>query len=575
VDADCDDNNACTQDTCLFGECLYADKTGCCTSDGQCDDGNECTTNTCDANGQCQTKALADCCTPADGEEVMHLGFVPNVVDGWQADPGGGPYRWRETTSNSFKGAGSMYFGSWDGDHYCSWQDWAGPTSGTATIPIESNPFPDGAISIPAGTSAWATFYLWLDMRSNSSVDQLSLDVLFDGGSDSVWDKTSIPATQYKQWIPIQVSLAAYAGKTVQLRFNFDAVDTETDGGCFNAGTGPHVDEVAIVVADCSKGCSSNDGCTDPPNSCFKNKGQCNDGACAYEPTGECCEAASDCDDNDVCTTDACIVGACQHQVTLGCCKGNPDCDSGNNCVVGSCDAASNTCEYEFTGAAGCCVTAADCDTVEGYCATTASCQENQCVTIEPNQSQDLLSLVFTDEVDGWSAGTGGDFHWRESDAETKSAPWALYFGDEDGASYCVAGGFGGGGWGQGGVANLPGPAPNEVFPTGSIAFDATGKTTLTFSVYADVRQNNNVDELEVQLERTDGAVIPVWTKVELAGTQFKTWVDVSVDVTSLAPFEGRVRVEFDVGNPNWFGGCDEGKGPFLDDFKLQQSCGD
>jgi len=569
---DCNDGNACTKDSCLFQECIFVNIDGCCSTASDCDDGDNCTMDSCSDSGKCTNTAMADCCEPSDGESIANFGFVPNVIDGWYPDPDQGWYRWRETQSNAFKGAGSMYFGNNSGEHYCSWQDFVGPGSGTATLPIESDPYPTGNIEIPPGVSAWATFYVWLDMRTNPAVDQLSLSVITKSGETAVWSKASVPASDYKKWVPMEVDLSAYAGQAIQLRFSFDVVDKDTDGGCFNAGTGPHIDELSLVVANCDGGCATDAECTSPPNSCYAKVGSCVDAVCEYALSGDCCETAADCDDSDPCTNDACIVGVCQTQPILGCCQETADCAGGNECVTGSCDLKTNTCSYEFAGGAGCCVTSADCKVETGYCAPEAQCVENKCSAEAPVQSQTLMNFVFTESVDGWSYNSNSNYRWRESDSESKSPSLSLYFGNEDGQNYCSGGP---GGFNTGGVANMPGSGENSVFPTGTISFDATGTTELRFWVYADIRQNPNVDELLVQLERTDGAVIPVWTKVDLADTDYKKWVEVSVDVTYLAPFEGRVRALFEVGNPFAAGGCDDGgKGPFLDDIAIVQTCG-
>ena len=47
IDAECDDANLCTTDTCAAGSCNHAAIAGCCTTDAECDDANVCTTDTC------------------------------------------------------------------------------------------------------------------------------------------------------------------------------------------------------------------------------------------------------------------------------------------------------------------------------------------------------------------------------------------------------------------------------------------------------------------------------------------------------------------------------------------------
>lgn len=50
-DTSCDDQNACTVDTCSPGGCRNVAPAGCCTSDQQCGDGNPCTDDRCALNG--------------------------------------------------------------------------------------------------------------------------------------------------------------------------------------------------------------------------------------------------------------------------------------------------------------------------------------------------------------------------------------------------------------------------------------------------------------------------------------------------------------------------------------------
>ncbi len=64
VDADCDDKNACTQDTCSGGQCKSTAIAGCCTAAAQCDDGNVCTQDACSAN-KCSSAPITGCCTSA------------------------------------------------------------------------------------------------------------------------------------------------------------------------------------------------------------------------------------------------------------------------------------------------------------------------------------------------------------------------------------------------------------------------------------------------------------------------------------------------------------------------------
>jgi hypothetical protein len=62
--SDCNDNNACTSDACVYGSCFNNPLNNCCTSASQCSDGNSCTTDTCVSN-TCYNSPISNCCTSA------------------------------------------------------------------------------------------------------------------------------------------------------------------------------------------------------------------------------------------------------------------------------------------------------------------------------------------------------------------------------------------------------------------------------------------------------------------------------------------------------------------------------
>jgi hypothetical protein len=58
--SECNDNNACTTDTCSSGTCYNTPISGCCTSNSECNDNNACTTDTCTSSNVCShTNACA------------------------------------------------------------------------------------------------------------------------------------------------------------------------------------------------------------------------------------------------------------------------------------------------------------------------------------------------------------------------------------------------------------------------------------------------------------------------------------------------------------------------------------
>ncbi len=72
----CDDENPCTVDTCINGECSYMQA----GEDEPCDDGNPCTENdTCDLEGKCQPGEMVQC---DDGDPCTFDSCDPETEDG-------------------------------------------------------------------------------------------------------------------------------------------------------------------------------------------------------------------------------------------------------------------------------------------------------------------------------------------------------------------------------------------------------------------------------------------------------------------------------------------------------------
>ncbi len=64
VDAECDDGNVCTSNTCFEGSCVTVENDSCCLSDDECDDGLTCTLTACVAFS-CQTTPISNGCCAA------------------------------------------------------------------------------------------------------------------------------------------------------------------------------------------------------------------------------------------------------------------------------------------------------------------------------------------------------------------------------------------------------------------------------------------------------------------------------------------------------------------------------
>ncbi len=80
----CDDQDACTVDTCdASAGCLHTPIPGCCHGDRDCDDGEPCTTDTCNASARCQHATLADA-TPCSADDCRPRSCTAGVCT---ADP--------------------------------------------------------------------------------------------------------------------------------------------------------------------------------------------------------------------------------------------------------------------------------------------------------------------------------------------------------------------------------------------------------------------------------------------------------------------------------------------------------
>jgi hypothetical protein len=96
--------------------------------------------------------------------------------------------------------------------------------------------------------------------------------------------------------------------------------------------------------------------------------GEIGTGHCENDLTGRPCVTVADCEDNDICTDQACVGNFCQYTAIV--------CDDGDVCTADSCDAAMG-CIYNATQ--GCCTDNADCDDDNACTADVCDVVTNQC----------------------------------------------------------------------------------------------------------------------------------------------------------------------------------------------------
>ena len=289
--ADCDDGNACTVDSCTVSECKHTvspDK-ACCAKKADCDDGDTCTVDSCDAyqcfhvNTCCLSDAECD-----DGDTVCTNDacvngacvFAPTGVDGccdeapalWSFDGGdegwtfsntAGPDKGFQVWSSATKTKsppGALYYGSPAKGSF----DF-GTSSGSATSP---------PVTLDSPGSVTLSFSLYIDTESGETYDGVTLWVVpEEGKAVQVWLKTY--NTPQSSWSVQSVNLSAWAGKTVQVRFEMDTKDSAANGGL-----GVIVDDLGITNTCVAKGCGAVAECSD---SLKETTDQCVAGSCSYK----------------------------------------------------------------------------------------------------------------------------------------------------------------------------------------------------------------------------------------------------------------------------------------------------
>lgn len=177
----------------------------------------------------CQSSSQNDAWSPLAAATASTTGFEAGLA-GWTADPLTDSLGWQLSTARAYEGSHSLYYGHATNKTY----DANGqPNSGSAT---------SGTISLPAGQKAALHLWLFLDIENSAKFDVLSIAA----NSTTVWEKspTTMPLSNYKRWIPLEVDLSAFAGTDVELTFNMDTVD-----GWANTGEGIYLDAITILTA--------------------------------------------------------------------------------------------------------------------------------------------------------------------------------------------------------------------------------------------------------------------------------------------------------------------------------------
>jgi hypothetical protein len=113
--------------------------------------------------------------------------------------------------------------------------------------------------------------------------------------------------------------------------------------------------------------CNDNDVCTTDA---------CNPltGSCGFQPITGCCNTVGDCNDSNACTDDACVAHACTHSTT--------DCNDADACTLDSCNPA-NGCHNDAIPSCQTCASVGTCADDADVC-TDKACLDGRCQQV-PN----------------------------------------------------------------------------------------------------------------------------------------------------------------------------------------------
>jgi len=327
TDAECDDGNVCTDDSCDFaGQCQNTPNTA------PCDDGNPCTDDTCDGAGQCQPSFnTAPCddgnpCTDDTCDGAGQCQSTPNAVP---CDDGDACTPVDACALGACVGAGTL---DCDDGNVCT-DDSCDFAVGCAYL-ANADVCDDGDACTPDGSCSLGTCV------GSGTLDCDDGNLCTDDGCDAVSGCVSTANAA-----PCDDDDACTTS------------DSCSSGACIGTGA-PGCDDGNSCTDD---GCDSSVGCVH-----LANNQPCDDGdACTPIDTcsaGTCTGlGALDCDDGNVCSDDSCdLSGGCVHiansapcddgdactpndTCSAGTCTGTGalDCDDGNACTDDGCDSSS------------------------------------------------------------------------------------------------------------------------------------------------------------------------------------------------------------------------------------------
>jgi hypothetical protein len=367
--------------------------------------------------------------------------------------------------------------------------------SGTVTSP---------PIAIDASNKT-LTFTLRSAFESYSGADKLLLQVIPAGGSAvTIGDKTKLPGgNATTTYLPFTFDLSAYVGKTVQLRFSFDTVDSFANGFA-----GPSIDKLAL--SGTVQACDSNAACTNSVGSytCACKTGYSGDGKTCAD-VNECTAGTAGCSTNATCGN---TTGSFTCTCNAGYAGDGKTCTDVNECTAGT----------------AVCAPAADCSNTTG--SYTCACKAGYtgdgktCTDVDECKATTAYTPDFSTSLSSWVVtASDASVKWQASGGK-------LVYGNP------ATGNYNSGNKNSGTVTS-----PSLSLPAG-----VTG-TTLAFSLKNDVESDPDFDKLTVEVIPAGGTAVTIGANNLFArGNTFK---DYAINLDAYAGKNVQIRFSFDTGD--------------------------
>ncbi len=366
---DCDDNNPCTADSChpILG-CRHSNVSGSC-NDGSvctvndvcfggicvggqvvnCDDGNPCTTDTCDSISGCQHANNTDECNDGNACTLGDVCSAGQCVAGPPMNCNDGNI----CTNDSCVGGVCQHphnTVSCNDGNLCTTNDRCNSGSCTGT-----------PVTCPPGTSCDMRDGVCRQCINNTDCNDNNVctNDVCNGGVCQRTNNTNNCNDGLACTTNDRCSVGVCSGTPTVCQPGF--LCDPADGLCkdclansdCNDGNSCTIDTCSSgactytnKTGSCNDGnrCTLNDACS--AGTCRGTPVNCPPGQSCDPADGVCkeCRTAAECNDQDACTTDACMANRCVHDRPPGLC------DDGNACTVDVCEPQTGDCEHQPRG---------------------------------------------------------------------------------------------------------------------------------------------------------------------------------------------------------------------------------